>query len=1185
MTTTPTAAFAFQLYVTNFVVHESTPYVFGVTKEGQTVGVRVVHMPYIIYIEPTYDADDEHKTRTWFNKRVRPFLETTGRCSRHFRPACVLQQRQKLCGYSEKTHWFIKVMYDNAMDARKDAYDVLRKFKICHVYHDRLDPHLIFTAHTGLRCFMWLTCQSPSVVTAHRAKKTRCDIEMQCDVGRLLPTFKDDSDPRNVPPLLKVAAFDIETDGLSWEEGHEIRMISISCGQSNILLTRHPLENEHEASYMVVNCSDETDLLTKFVDLVGELRPIFLTGWNIFRFDMQFVFERAKMLGIFQHMERLSWLACKQVRPVVKEMNSSAFGQNKIYHDDLQGLIVLDGYMLARKGMKMPSYSLKAFGEWIGEPKGDVTYDEMVQAFTTKCPKKMRNVADYCVQDSKMVPKILERMEEPCRVMALTRLAAVPPVYTIKRGQSILTFGLILAEAFQRKLVVNPPPKKAGDNEGYQGATVIDPVRGYHKDPVCVLDFESLYPSIMRAYNICISTFLGTWQNRDDVPNEYTFPEYSVIEIDAGVCVVFKRKGIEGVFPSILRVLLEQRKTVKTTMKSFEKGSIQYNQANAKQLSLKVAANSLYGYLGAPTSQIYEKALAASVTSMGRQSLFQVRTIIETLCKEGRLPSQVHVVYGDSVTGNTPILLRKKGRVSIKCMDELSPSNGRWFQYHGTKESFVPSVHLEVWQDGGFTKVTRVIRHKTRKAILRVMTSTGVVDCTEDHSLLTKEGLKVSPNATNIGDQLLHYDDQDLHAEWQHVMLKSKSKYTKEQAFERGVYENDIDHDLLCGPLENVEAFWEGMDVREDRFYTKKVAMGLCLLGKRLGLSFRFASYDETSDKFALLPYENDDQNTGEVEHLWIVSENYEAYVYDLQTQNHHFSVGPGNLVVHNTDSVMIKFPEISTETANELATFIEKECTQAFVPPMRLEFENLFSTYLLENKKRYAGRVWPTNETVVKGMCTKRRDFPKIVQDALQGILDLLLQGGEDAPTKALEFVETILHQLSTNAVPIESLCITKELNRSKYKTPPPHLIVSQKMASRNPHDPPKAGDRITFVVMHGKGNVSERAEDYAYAKNLSNTKFDLAYYAEQLVSQSENMMTICGKKTEFERLAHRYINIARLYCNNQKKLSVFFQPTTTPSSIPPATTITSKKRELPSPKKQQQSTLKKFFVQKVIN
>lgn len=1177
------------IFVTNFIVHESQPYIFGVNDKGQTVGVRALHMPFVIYIEPSVNAQDQDKTRTWMNTRLRPFLEKNSRLSRYFRPSMQLVSRKKLCGYSSQTQWFAKIMYDTANDAKNDTFDLKTKFRACQVYHDRLDPNLVFSAHTGIRCFTWITCNHANEVR-HEHKKTRCDVELQTDVKNLSTTYTDEDDVRNVPPLLKIASFDIETDGLSWDKGDEIRMISISSSDNrDILLTRHALSGKPD--YDVVVCENEIDLLKTFVDTIADLRPVFLTGWNIFRFDVQFVFERAKTLGIFSYIEKLSWLACKNLKPVVKEMSSNAFGQNKVYHDDLEGLITIDGYMLARKGMKMPSYSLKAFGEWIGDAKGDVTYDDMVRAFTTKDPVLMRNVADYCVQDSKLVPKILVRMEEPAKVMAMTRLASVPPLYVIKRGQSILTFGLIVAEAFQRQLVINPPPRVEGQAQGYQGATVIDPVRGYHKDPVAVLDFESLYPSIMRAYNICISTFIGTFPSSQTMPSHFQFPEYSVIEIDGGLRVVFKREGQEGVFPSILRVLLERRKSVKSTMKAFEKNSIAYNQANAKQLSLKVAANSLYGYLGAPTSQIYEKALAASVTSMGRTSLFKVRTIIETLCQESKIPQQVHVVYGDSVSGDTPVLLRRNGRISIECIQDLI---GDWALYHDTKEAYVPSTDVEVWDEHNFTKIKRVIRHKTNKAILRVLTSSGLVDCTEDHSLLTKDGTKVSPNATNIGDELLHFDEQRLIDTLS--SQKTSLSLSHQDAFEAGIYEHDIDHKLLCASLEIIREYWTAADVQPDKIYTKQRAMGLYILGLRLGIRHCFRSVDETSNKFFM--HVSSSTKDDEVQHLWILPNNDDDYVYDIETDSHHFHVGPGRLVVHNTDSVMVKFGGISPEKANDLALFIEEQCTAAFVPPMRLEFENLFSTYLLENKKRYAGKVWSTNEKVVKGLCVKRRDFPKIVQDALSGILDLLLQGGEDAPAKALEFVETILQQLSTNAVHIEKLCITKELNKKgkcdkctvekckhTYQSPPPHLIVSEKMASRNPHNAPKVGDRITFVVMNGRGNISERAEEYQYAKSLGNkVKFDLGYYAEQLVSQCENMMTLCGKKTEFERLSQRYINIARLYCDRQNKLSVYFQPTSSLPSVPSATTTTtSNKRDLPSPKKQQQqATLKKFFCAK---
>jgi DNA polymerase delta subunit 1 len=395
-------------------------------------------------------------------------------------------------------------------------------------------------------------------------------------------------------------------------------------------------------------------------------------------------------------------------------MSSNAYGKNAVFHDDLVGLIMLDGYILARKSVKVPSYKLSAFAEWVGEKKGDVTYMEMVNAFTTKNPALLREVADYCVQDSRLVPKILLRMEEPAKVIAMTRLASVPPSYTIKRGTSILTFGLIVAESFERQLIINPPPKVEGQQEGYQGATVIDPLRGYHKDPVAVLDFASLYPSIMQAFNICVSTFIKSFAKTEEVPAEYVFPQYSVIEIDGGVTAVFKRTGVEGVYPSILRVLLERRSSVKKQMKSLEPGTVAYNQANAKQLSLKISANSLYGYCGSPLSQLYERALAASVTSMGRQSLFQVRTTIQNLCKEGKIPPDVHVVYGDSVTGDTPLLIREKGRVFIKCIDEME---GDWEEYHGSKEAFVPSPPIQVWQDGGFTPILRVIRHTTKKSI------------------------------------------------------------------------------------------------------------------------------------------------------------------------------------------------------------------------------------------------------------------------------------------------------------------------------------------------------------------------------------------------------------------------------------------------------------------------------------
>lgn len=1129
------------VFITNYVVHESKPCLFAVTAEGQTVGVRVMHFPYVMYIEPPFDADDEHKTRRWVQERVKPFLETNQRLSKYHRPAIQLVARRKLCGLMESKHWFVKVIYDSVVDLRRDAGDVTRKVRNCKVYHDRLDPQLVFLAETGLRCFSWVTCRLPSVVESH--KLTRCDIEIMVDVKRVSPKYTDDDDPANVAPPLTIAAFDIETDGLSWENGDELRMISVNCGFRDFLLTRHALDTTEPPDYEVVDCVDERDLILKFVDLVKELRPVFLTGWNIFRFDIRFVFERAKALGVFGYVETLSWLSTKRVQPVERDMSSNAFGQNKVYHDDLEGLITVDGYILARKGMKMPSYSLKAFGEWIGDAKGDVSYEEMVAAFTSKDPTKLRNVADYCVQDSRLVPNILKRMEEPDKVVAMTRLAAVPPVYAIKRGQSILTFGLILGEAFARELVVNPPPKPTTDGDnGYKGATVVDPIRGYHKDPVAVLDFESLYPSIMRAYNICISTYVGSFST---VPEGCAWPAFSVIELDTGEFVVFKKQGQEGVFPAILRVLLDRRKAVKARMKTLDKESVALSQANAQQLSLKVAANSMYGYLGASTSQIYDKALAASVTSMGRQSLWKVRGIIDGLRHTARLPKDVHVVYGDSVTGSTPLITRVDGTIEVATIQELA---GDWVPFGEGKEAFVPPAgRWEVWQETGFTTILRVIRHRVAKPLVRVITRRGLVDCTLDHSLVSAEGVRVSPTTVGKGTGLLHSEFKGLLAELEDVRGNGEGEVVSpETAFEMGVL--GMAHQaLLRASKKAVEMFWEGFDP-EEGYHTKAVATVLHLLGLRLGLSYRFECYDEASDLVKLVPDASDGDEFRVVE-KWLLPVNEAGegvMVYDLETASHHFGVGPGALVVHNTDSVMVKFPGSSPAEADRLARFVEKECTDSFVPPMRLEYENLFVTYLLENKKRYAGRVWSPGgsgdgETVIKGLCVKRRDFPRVVQRGLSGILDILLKGGEDAPQRALAFVGEILEAILYGRVDPAELSITKELGKTSYKTPPPHLIVSEKMARRSPHNPPKPGDRITFVVLSGAGNVSDRVEafDHVMAFPDAAVRFDAVYYADQLASQCKNMLVLCGMGRAFEEV----LVAAKLKCQGQSRLTAFFK------------------------------------------
>ena len=186
-----------------------------------------------------------------------------------------------------------------------------------------------------------------------------------------------------------------------------------------------------------------------------------------------------------------------------------------------------------------------------------------------------------------------------------------------------------------------------------------------------------------------------------------------------------------------------------------------YNQGeidvlDGLQLAYKVVCNSLYGQVGASTSPICYKELAACTTATGRNMVIHAR---DTTMKHF---VGAKLTYGDSVTGDTPLLLRdiETKEMYIKSIAEL---NDNWESYEAFKpwdetlqEKEQTTYNAEIWTASGWAKINRVIRHKTVKKIYRVLTHTGCVDVTEDHSLLSPTLEQVKPKDVAIGTELRH---------------------------------------------------------------------------------------------------------------------------------------------------------------------------------------------------------------------------------------------------------------------------------------------------------------------------------------------------------------------------------------------------------------------------------------------
>ena len=178
---------------------------------------------------------------------------------------------------------------------------------------------------------------------------------------------------------------------------------------------------------------------------------------------------------------------------------------------------------------------------------------------------------------------------------------------------------------------------------------------------------------------------------------------------------------------------------------------------DALQKAYKVVCNSLYGQVGATTSPMCMKELAACTTATGRKMVTVARDITLENYEGSRL------VYGDSVVGDEPLLLQNEdGSIVIKTIETLSNEESEWKSYDNFKpfdsnrtEKQQSKCKYKVWSNGKWNVIKKVIRHKTFKNIYRVNTHTGVVDVTEDHSLLNSKGEKLKPKDCIINETKL----------------------------------------------------------------------------------------------------------------------------------------------------------------------------------------------------------------------------------------------------------------------------------------------------------------------------------------------------------------------------------------------------------------------------------------------
>lgn len=523
---------------------------------------------------------------------------------------------------------------------------------------------------------------------------------------------------------------------------------------------------------IVVEClTSEREMIKRWIDIISLMDPDIIYTYNGDSFDWMYLVARCELLNIkdylFSKISRLNTFDAEIKKEV---FSSSAYGDNEYNRVYIPGRLNYDLLIHYKRGIKKyPSYKLDYIaGEILNEFKHEVSVKEIFSYFESGCPEKMKVIGEYCIQDTHLLQKLVDKQLILITIIQLANVTYVPIGFLISRGQTIKVFSQILRKARQMDFLVpntnfnedtypiqiklknpiNTDDFNINDfvkinikndtvmnckiseiiddqnivlfintelsniyynlkmvyngknhqidklwaindviDDSFTGACVLEPEIGFTNNDVAVLDFASLYPTIIISRNLCYSTFVMddkylnckdtiyeniSWEDSInyklnhtcenimktgkkknevcgkqayfDVENHYycrihdplkktrdSNEKYQKKHVDYSYTIVQPTKledgtiKHKGVLPALLEDLYAERKKVKKQMANAlkENNKLLADILDCTQLGIKISLNSCYGFLGRRQGNLILKELGSIVTAVGR-------TLIET---------------------------------------------------------------------------------------------------------------------------------------------------------------------------------------------------------------------------------------------------------------------------------------------------------------------------------------------------------------------------------------------------------------------------------------------------------------------------------------------------------------------------------------------------------------------------
>ena len=519
---------------------------------------RSGHRPYF-YAEFTDNINNDVAARLLHSRGIHDFVKVE-----KFRPI----------GYQSKPTTMYQIFTISPRDVRQLREEVSRIPNIFKIYEADIPYKNRWLIDNGLGGFADIDCGEDAPISY-------CSFDIECLVPPegTMPTSDKD------PVILISMAFSPQFEG-----------------NDRVVLSTKPTNYQ---GCPVILCKDEHHLITTFLSLFNTYNPDIIAGYNTNQFDFPYLQGRCKVLGI---------------SPKCTRDNREWYIRNRFdggVDVTITGRVVVDLLPIIRANYSLNRYNLATAASLVNYEKLDVSPKEMRNAYLGDYNESWDKVIAYSDRDAELVMKLLLDLKLVDKYIAISTVSGTLLQDVVNLGQTKLIDNLIIREFRKHGRVMNMRPKIEDEDEddgevGYTGATVIDPETGLHEQ-IVILDYQSLYPSIMRAHNICPTMII-----KDEKCDQY-------VETVNGVKFANKEPGI---VPKILENLFNERIKYKKLMKE-STNQADKNLYDNMQYSYKILLNATYGFFGYQRSRLYDVDVAQSVTAVGRDTLLKTKTVIE----------------------------------------------------------------------------------------------------------------------------------------------------------------------------------------------------------------------------------------------------------------------------------------------------------------------------------------------------------------------------------------------------------------------------------------------------------------------------------------------------------------------------------------------------------------------------